>query len=127
MRSGKSPADALRGLVVADPHGGIRQVAMVDAQGRVAAHTGADTIPEAGHELGDQFSVQANMMLRASVWPAMAKAFCAATGHLAERMLAALSRLKRRAVISAGCSPRVWCWSCRRVLSVRAAGISTPG
>ena len=90
MRSGKSPADALRGLVVADPHGGVRQVAMVDAQGRVAAHTGADTIPEAGHELGDQFSVQANMMLRASVWPAMAKAFCAATGHLAERMLAAL-------------------------------------
>jgi uncharacterized Ntn-hydrolase superfamily protein len=77
-------------LVVADPHGGIRQVAMVDAQGRVAAHTGADTIPEAGHELGDQFSVQANMMLRASVWPAVAKAFCAATGHLAERMLAAL-------------------------------------
>jgi uncharacterized Ntn-hydrolase superfamily protein len=90
MRSGKSPADALRGLVVADPHGGIRQVAMVDAQGRVAAHTGADTIPEAGHELRDQFSVQANMMLRASVWPAMAKAFCAATGHLAKRMLAAL-------------------------------------
>ena len=90
MRSGKSPADALRGLVVADPHGGIRQVAMVGAQGRVAAHTGADTIPEAGHELGDQFSVQANMMLRASVWPAMARAFCAATGHLAERMLAAL-------------------------------------
>jgi uncharacterized Ntn-hydrolase superfamily protein len=90
MRSGKSPADALRRLVVADPHGGIRQVAMVDAQGRVAAHTGADTIPEAGHELGDQFSVQANMMLRSSVWPAMAKAFCAATGHLAVRMLAAL-------------------------------------
>jgi uncharacterized Ntn-hydrolase superfamily protein len=90
MRSGKSPADALRGLVVADPRGGIRQVAMVDARGRLAAHTGADTISEAGHELGDQFSVQANMMLRASVWPAMARAFCAATGHLAERMLAAL-------------------------------------
>jgi uncharacterized Ntn-hydrolase superfamily protein len=90
MRSGKSPADALRGLVVADPHGGIRQVAMVDAQGRVAAHTGADTIPEAGHELGDQFSVQANMMLRASCGRRWRKRFCAATGHLAERMLAAL-------------------------------------
>jgi len=90
MRSGKSPADALRGLVAADRSESIRQVAMVDANGRVAAHTGTDTIPEAGHELGDQFSVQANMMLRASVWPAMAKAFRAATGHLAERMLAAL-------------------------------------
>ncbi|HXW83261.1 MAG TPA: DUF1028 domain-containing protein [Candidatus Binataceae bacterium] len=90
MRAGRSPEDALRGLVAADAYSTIRQVAMLDASGRVAAHTGADTIPEAGHIVADQFAVQANMMLRASVWPAMAKAFRASTGHLAERMLAAL-------------------------------------
>jgi uncharacterized Ntn-hydrolase superfamily protein len=40
---------------------------MIDAQGRVAAHTGASTIAEAGHLIGDGFSAQANMMLRAKL------------------------------------------------------------
>ena len=57
MRSGRGAPDTLAGLAAADSERDVRQVAMVDAQGRVAAHTGADTIPEAGHELGDQFSV----------------------------------------------------------------------
>ncbi len=63
---------------------------MVDAHGRAAAHTGALTIDEAGHLVGDQFSVQANMMLRNTVWPAMADAYRSATGDLAERLLCAL-------------------------------------
>ena len=68
----------------------VRQVAMVDAQGQVAAHTGSITIPEAGHIVGDGFSVQANMMLKNSVWPAMAEAFTSAKGELVDRLLAAL-------------------------------------
>ena len=68
----------------------VRQVAMVDAQGRVAAHTGQTTIPEAGHIVGDGFSVQANMMLRNAVWPAMAEAYRSAKGELVDRFLAAL-------------------------------------
>jgi uncharacterized Ntn-hydrolase superfamily protein len=90
MRAGRSAPDALRGLVAADEGRALRQVAMVDAAGRVAAHTGSSTITAAGHQTGDQFSVQANMMLRATVWPAMADAFRAASGDLAERMIAAL-------------------------------------
>jgi uncharacterized Ntn-hydrolase superfamily protein len=40
--------------------------------------------------LGESYSVQANLMLSSTVWPAMAKAFETAEGDLAERMLAAL-------------------------------------
>jgi uncharacterized Ntn-hydrolase superfamily protein len=90
MRARKSGPDALAGLLAADPMKNVRQVAMVDALGRVAAHTGSTTIPEAGHIVGDGFSVQANMMLKNSVWPAMAEAYRGAKGDLVDRFLVAL-------------------------------------
>src|SRR5206468_6336754 len=64
--------------------------AIVDAKGGVAAHTGKETIPFAGHQTGAGFSVQANIMANEKVWPAMAKAYTATRGPLAERLLAAL-------------------------------------
>jgi uncharacterized Ntn-hydrolase superfamily protein len=90
MRARKSAPDTLAGLLAADPMREIRQVAMVDALGRVAAHTGQITIPEAGHIVGDGFSVQANMMLKDTVWPAMAEAYASARGELVDRLLATL-------------------------------------
>ena len=90
MRIGRTPDEALAGLVAADAHGDVRQVGMVDGEGRAAAHTGEHCIPEAGHLLGDGFSVQANMMRSRDVWPAMADAFRGATGSLPQRLLAAL-------------------------------------
>jgi uncharacterized Ntn-hydrolase superfamily protein len=90
MRAGKSAPDTLRALITADDTPQLRQVAMIDAQGRVAAHTGDKNIPEAGHRVGKDYSVQANLMLNDSVWPAMARAFETAKGDLADRMLAAL-------------------------------------
>ena len=90
MRAGKSAPDALAGLLAADPEREVRQVAMIDAQGRVAAHTGKKDIPAAGQHVGKGYSVQANLMENDRVWPAMAKAFEAAKGDLAERMMAAL-------------------------------------
>ncbi|MGH7923933.1 MAG: DUF1028 domain-containing protein [Candidatus Binatus sp.] len=90
MRARKSAPDALAGLVAADQKRDVRQVAMVDALGRAAAHTGQTTIPEAGHIVGDGFSVQANMMLKNSVWPAMAEAYRGAKGELVNRFLAVL-------------------------------------
>ncbi len=90
MRAGRGAADALAGLVSADPGREVRQVAMVDARGEAAAHTGANCIAEAGHIFDHGFSVQANMMLRATVWPAMAEAYRAARGDLADRLMAAL-------------------------------------
>jgi uncharacterized Ntn-hydrolase superfamily protein len=90
MRAGKSAPDALRGLLAADEARDVRQVAMIDALGRVAAHTGAKNISQAGHATGPQYSVQANLMASDRVWPAMAKAYESSRGDLAERLLAAL-------------------------------------
>lgn len=90
LQAGKSPEQALAALVTADPDQSVRQVAILAADGTAAAHTGADCIPDAGHRLGDGFSVQANIMRSTSVWPAMATAFEAASGPLARRLLAAL-------------------------------------
>jgi uncharacterized Ntn-hydrolase superfamily protein len=90
MRAGRSAPEALRALVAADSNAAIRQVAMVDAKGRVAVHTGERCIAFAGDSTGAGFSVQANLMASPEVWPVMAAAYTRATGDLAERMLAAL-------------------------------------
>ena len=90
MKAGAAPREALDKLLAADPQKDVRQVAMLDAQGRVAAWTGPKCIAAAGHQVGDGYSVQANLMDRPTVWPAMARAFEAAKGDLAERLLAAL-------------------------------------
>jgi len=90
MRTGKSAPDALKSLLAGDDGREVRQVAMIDAQGRVMAHTGAKNIQAAGHIVGKDYSVQANLMLNEKIWPAMAVAFEATKGDLAERMLAAL-------------------------------------
>lgn len=111
LGAGKSASEALRGLLAADPACQVRQVAMIDASGRVATFTGARDIPAAGGiaggpapdsgpydcgegggtlTVGDGFAVQANLMASDRVWPAMARAYEAAEGDLAERLLAAL-------------------------------------
>jgi uncharacterized Ntn-hydrolase superfamily protein len=90
MRGGSAAGDALKTLLARDEGRDVRQVAMVDARGRVAAHTGAKCIEAAGHQTGASYSVQANMMANARVWPMMAQAFETTGGDLAERMLAAL-------------------------------------
>ena len=90
MRSGKSAPDALKSLLAGDEAREVRQVAMIDSQGRVDAWTGKNDIAAAGHLVRQNFSVQANLMLNDKVWPAMAQAFENSKGDLAERMLAAL-------------------------------------
>ena len=90
MRAGRSAPDSLKALLAGDAQREVRQVGMVDAQGRAATHTGALCIPAAGGQQGKEYVVQANLMQKPSVWPAMARAFEAAQGDLAERMLAAL-------------------------------------
>ena len=90
MRAGRGAPESLAGLLAADSASQVRQVGMIDARGRVAAHTGEKCISAAGHIVGENFSVQANMMEKDTVWPAMARAFRETKGDLAERMLAAL-------------------------------------
>jgi len=90
LASGRSAEQALAQLVAADENAVVRQVAMVDAHGVVAALTGERCIPAAGHVCGGGFSCQANMMLNDTVWEAMAAAYREADGDLAARLMAAL-------------------------------------
>lgn len=90
LREGKSPQEIIKMLTDADSANDVRQLAVLDATGRSAAFTGKKCIPDAGDISGLNFSVQANLMINDNVWPAMATAFKAATGPLAERMVAAL-------------------------------------
>ncbi len=95
MRTGVPAPEALQQLLQADESRDLRQVAMLDARGRQAVHTGPRCIAMAGHLEGEEFSVQANMMLSDQVWPAMADAYRASSGELAERLLAALQAAQR--------------------------------
>lgn len=94
MKKGVAPDAALKQLVEADEQRDVRQVAFVGADGEAAAWTGTSCIYAAGHTVGEAFSVQANLMVVETVWPAMAKAYREAvargTGDFAERLLLAL-------------------------------------
>jgi uncharacterized Ntn-hydrolase superfamily protein len=90
LRAGKSPEQALAELVAADEDSEYRQVAILDAEGRVAVHVGEACIPAAGFVAGEGFSAQANMVESERVWESMAEAFERSEGPLADRLLEAL-------------------------------------
>ena len=90
MESGMKAADALKALTSKDEGEAVRQVGMIDIKGNVAAHTGSRCIKYAGHIVGENYSVQANMMANGTVPKAMAIAFEETKGDLADRMMAAL-------------------------------------
>ena len=96
LKEGKTPEEALAILLAGDAAREVRQVAILDAQGRAAAHTGRQCVRYAGHITGKNFSVQANMMLTDKVWPTMAKAFERSEGKpLPERVLLAMQAAER--------------------------------
>jgi len=90
MRAGKDASQALAALLAIDDHANVRQVGMVDADGVVANHTGANAIDEHCELAGDNYTVQANLMWKATVCDAMVAAFESGEGDLAERMMLAL-------------------------------------
>ena len=96
LADGVPAPEALERLVAADPGGPSRQVAIVDAAGRVGAHTGPTCIACAGHITGEGVSCQANIMVSERVWPAMLEAFGAASdSSLTLRLLDALDAAER--------------------------------
>ena len=90
MRAGKTAAEALAALLAIDEYANVRQIGMIDANGVVANHTGDSSIADHCDIAADNYSVQANMMWKPTVCEAMAAAFEAADGDLAERMMVAL-------------------------------------
>lgn len=90
LKQGMGAKQTVDVLISSDEAREMRQLAIVDAQGEVATHTGKKCIPKAGHIVGIDHSVQANLMINDKVWPAMDKTFQSAEGSLSERMLLAL-------------------------------------
>ena len=95
MRDGVSAPEALHRLLAADEHEPVRQVAFIDRHGRVATHTGARCIREAGHRVADGVSAQANIMERPTVPDAMVSAYRSGHGDLADRLVQALDAAER--------------------------------
>ncbi|MBE0673569.1 MAG: DUF1028 domain-containing protein [Bacteroidales bacterium] len=75
MAEGMNAAEALDILVKSDEGREFRQAALLDNKGGVSAWTGDKCVESAGHVTGENYSVQANMMLNDKVVPAMSKAF----------------------------------------------------
>lgn len=90
MRRGKNAAAALRTLLAADTGSSHRQVGIVDAKGRSAAHTGKDCNSWAGHRTGPGYSIQGNILAGEAVVAGMERAYLDTKGELSQRLLAAL-------------------------------------
>ncbi len=90
LEQGLSPDEVVTRLTNADEGRDRRQLAVIDAKGRVSAYTGSRTSDWAGHIEGNNYSVQGNILVSEQVVQAMAQAFEMTEGELAERLMAAL-------------------------------------
>jgi uncharacterized Ntn-hydrolase superfamily protein len=98
LRAGQSAAEVVASLTGGDERAAIRQLGVVDAEGRAAAHTGSECIPACGHRVGDGYTVQGNLLERETCWPAMADAYETALTRgepFVERLLLALEAAER--------------------------------
>lgn len=90
LKSGMTSEQVVDKLIAEDEGRDVRQLAIIDVNGNVKSYTGKNCIPGAGNIVGENYSVQANLMLNDKVPGAMSKAFEESKGPLAERLMAAL-------------------------------------
>jgi uncharacterized Ntn-hydrolase superfamily protein len=90
LKQGKTPQQVVDELITGDEGRDLRQLAVLDSKGNTASYTGKNCIDAAGNIAEQNVSVQANMMLKNTVWPAMLKAFKETKAPLAERLISAL-------------------------------------
>lgn len=90
LRKGTAAPEAVRALIAADSGSAQRQLGIVDAGGRSAAHTGAKCSAWAGHRTGRGYAIQGNILAGEPVVAEMERAFLATRGELSARLLAAL-------------------------------------
>ena len=98
LRAGQTAAEVVASLTGGDERAAIRQLGVVDAEGRAAAHTGAECIPACGHHVGEGYTVQGNLLERDTCWPAMADAYEGALTRgepFVERLVLALEAAER--------------------------------
>jgi uncharacterized Ntn-hydrolase superfamily protein len=91
MAGGEAATSVLADLVARDGGQAIRQIHMIDAEGRIAAHTGVNCVDWCGHVAGDAVSVAGNMLAGPEV---IARTLAAYEAHmtlpLAERLMTAM-------------------------------------
>ncbi|NJN05770.1 MAG: DUF1028 domain-containing protein, partial [Rhodobacteraceae bacterium] len=75
LDSGAAPAKVIDQLTGGDERREVRQVGIIDAQGRAAAFTGKECKDWAGHFVGTNFSVQGNILAGEQVIRGMTEAF----------------------------------------------------
>jgi uncharacterized Ntn-hydrolase superfamily protein len=90
LEEGLEPAVALERALADDPARESRQLGVVTADGRAAAHTGAECLAWAGHRVGAGYAVQGNILAGEAVVSEMERAFLETDGSLAERLVSAL-------------------------------------
>lgn len=95
LAAGKSAQETLGTLLADDDQREERQVALVDANGRVAAYTGPGCADWAGHKIGQHYACQGNILVGEKTINAMSEAFLNTTGELADRLVAALEAGER--------------------------------
>ena len=96
LREGLDADEVVQQLVAADEGRNERQVGVVDARGKAAAHTGPDCIDWAGHRTGDCYTAQGNLLVGAETVDALATTFEATAGQsLAVRLLECLTAAQR--------------------------------
>src|SRR5262249_52833338 len=92
LREGKSPQDVITTLLAPDSGRESRQLHIMDAHGRIAAHTGRDCVDWCGHVKGDGFSIAGNMLASGHVLAETAKAYGANEAMpFAQRLIAAMT------------------------------------
>jgi uncharacterized Ntn-hydrolase superfamily protein len=91
LSAGLDPGDIVKTLIATDDGRESRQLHVMDAKGRIAAHTGRECVDWGGHIQGDSFSIAGNMLAGAAVLDDTAKAYIAnANLPLARRLIAAM-------------------------------------
>ena len=90
LAAGRSPEAALAAVLAPDDGRETRQLGVVSADGRAAAHTGSNCVSWAGHRVGDGYAVQGNILAGEAVVVEMERAYLDSGGSLAERLVAAL-------------------------------------
>src|ERR1700733_8479117 len=91
LRAGEAPATVLASLVSPDQGADQRQFHILDVSGRIAQHTGTNCVSWAGQVAAENVSVAGNMLAGEATVRATLAAYLAATGSMAERLLAAMA------------------------------------
>ncbi len=88
LREGLSAEQVVARLTAADADREVRQLGVVDGEGRAATFTGSECHAWAGGRIGDAYAVQGNILVSGATVDALAATFEATPGSpLAERLL----------------------------------------